>query len=172
MKINWFTSLIWIVISSALTSPSFGQKIEVQANLQAALLKKILAMNSKFDSERNAILVFVDNQNKDDGETIAKALEDVGLNVQINRSGTFPESTSGVVGVLLFSPSQSVLEVCSANKILTFSGYRYMVKDGHASLAIINEGGKPKPIINKPRIISEDKQPLLAALSKVSIIVE
>lgn len=165
-------ALFCFVIFCVLPQSILAQRMEVQANLQAALFKKILAMNTSASSEKKEILIFVDNQNKDDGETIAKALEEVGLKVQISRSGTFPESSSAIAGVLLFSPSKDILEACSTNKILTFSGYRYMVKDGHASLAIINEGGKPKPIINKPRIVSEDKQPLLAALSKVSLIVE
>jgi hypothetical protein len=148
-----------------------AQRMEVQASLQAALFKKILTLATKGTDMRPSVLVVFDGKHNDDIAAITKSLEDLGLLITAVKKGALPEDFSGIRAAFLFEPDEKLLSICAENGIVTFSGYRDMVSDGKASIAIINEGGKPKLMLHRTRLTSE-KSELLAQLEKVALIVQ
>jgi hypothetical protein len=162
-----FTWTMLLFFSSTLEA----QKLEVQANLQAALYKKILALATKGTGLKPQVLVVFDNRNTDDIMAVSKAMEDLGLAIITAKNGQIPSSFGGIRAAFLSTPDDKMLAACQANGVITFSGYRELVRDGKASIAIVNEGGKPKPMIHKARLTAE-KPELLAQLAAVSLIVE
>lgn len=169
MPLKIYTMILMLFVGSSSVS---AQSLEVQPALQAALFKKIIAMSVGVGSERNSVLVVFDNQYQGDTEVIADALEELGINLVISRSGALPENLANIAAAYVSNPSESVLEGLAQKGILSLSGYRDVVSSGKASLSIVNEGGKPKPIINKTRLQTEGQNKLLTTLAKVALIVE
>lgn len=165
-----FLTLFIIFFSNSI--PVAAQRFEVQPALQAALFKKVLLMAGNTANSKPSVLIVFDSQHFEDAAAMVKAFEDIGIALIISRNGQLPESLNSVVAAFVSSPSAEAENHFARNGILTLTGSRDMVIKGQASLAFINEGGKPRPIINKRRLVLEKKQDLIGALQSVAIMVE
>ena len=155
-----------------LCSDLLAQDFEVQPQLQAALYKKIVSMTLASKDVKPRLLIMQDDEFKNDIDAISQSFEKLGLKLLYTSQNDIVDNWEEIKAVFLSKPNKTILSECEKRGILTLTGYRSMVEKGAAAIAIINESGKPKIMINKKRFESEKQEELFNRLAKVSIIVE
>ncbi len=162
MKLNFINKSILATITCIIfliTTNSYGQNMEVPANLQTALFKKIFAFDKTLTAKGNFEVAVIGAG----AEEIVASFKETGVNAKT-------ATDIGGASVIYIMPGSASFKSQSASKgVLSISGVTSYVEDGKVAIGIGSEGGKPKIIINMAQLKAEghDISPDLLKIAKV-----
>jgi hypothetical protein len=141
--VRLFVLLLFVVCG---TSASFAQDLEVQANLQAAIFKKVLGY-VKIPSPKITI-VYGANGAKAKDELMTQ-FKNSGLDCDAVDEGGAGKASGNVVYLV---PGVSPAAARKVEKKFTLTSSKDLVGDGLACMAVVNAGGKPQLLANMSSI--------------------
>jgi len=161
-----FSEKIYVAI--IVLSTILGQNIyaQVPTNLQAALFKKIFALNNTLQAKGNVEVAVLTGSGSDDG--IVGAFSAAGISAKAV-SGNQPPAGANVVYVM--SGIESPSKQCASDGILSISGDGSYAESGKVAIGIGLEGGKPKIIVNFAQLKGEGQE-VSASLLTISKVIK
>lgn len=135
-----------------------AQPANVPMNIQAALLSKVLKMDSKLsEKEQIKVLVVYNNKSNIMKEELSAELEGKGFNVKSVLPGEVEQSAKNY-DVVYFMPGLTDYSgACKANKVLTITCVSKNVENGQMSIAFDIQNDKPKIFVNVTSLKMEEQ---------------
>ena len=135
--------MVFILLAIFYTGDLVAQKMPVSPLVQAALLKKIFKFDKALSAKETVTVTVIGG-----GDEILSALKSVGINAT---SGT------GVGGDVVYVGSDPTTKAATAKAgVLSVSGIPSNAEKGFVSIGFgVEEGGKPKIVINMTQLKAE-----------------
>ncbi|MBN1302615.1 MAG: YfiR family protein [Melioribacteraceae bacterium] len=157
-------SITLMIFSS--TANILAQGMDIPANLQAALFKKIFAFNNTLKSKGSAEVAVLTGSGS--GGDVVAAFKDAGISVKEVSGSNVP----GDVDVVYVMPGVASPKSQTAGKgVLSISGVGSYAEKGDVAIGIGVEGGKPKIIIHFAQLKAEGQE-ISADLLKIAKVIQ
>lgn len=160
-----FSALIFILLFSV--GNIHPQPMQVPANLQGALFKKIFNYNKTLQArEIKLAVVYGDEKIKDE---IIDGFKQAGLFPTPVRINDIEKQILNYTVIYITPGCSSLKALTDKYKVFSISAYSSFAESGEVSVAIGVESGKPKILINKKKIESEGQElsPDLFKIAKI-----
>lgn len=153
-KILFLFSIIIFVLNQ---QPLQAQTMPIPANIQAALMTKVLKFNSKLaDKPSIKMLVVYDASSRlGKDELVNELVKSMEVKAVVSSElGSFIHDYD----VVYFMPgAQENWSLCKENKVLTIAGVSKYAEDGTVSIAFGLQNDKPKIFVNISSLKSEEQ---------------
>ncbi|MGH9321238.1 MAG: hypothetical protein ACRD21_11665 [Vicinamibacteria bacterium] len=130
---------------------------------QGDMFKRVFSYDKDLRGTEKIVVIVV-GATRDDGDavTVATVFREKGLYPAIVTSAELTDHLvatltpqSAVMYVMPGVPYDTVKEFAEVNGFLSISGVSSLAEEGHVSVSVDVQGGKPQIVVNMPRLVSE-----------------